>query len=410
MLDPSRQPIRYDPSRVSWATSEFVREQPVVGSRIFLYAMLGAALVATAYSAVAPVAISVEARGVLVSESPAIPLRTPVAIKVAKLNVRENQEVKKGDVLIVSADQLSADQYTRVAAQIAQLQALLTQIDNKTCPQCAARLTALAKTVFIFDHKGAIDEAFAPARELVGSLAQAVTQLEAVAMTTSAARRQIELTAQKLAEIKRRGAQQMLAQEMEVLTSEAVSARNLIADKQQSADAAVSNASTRLAVRLTTLAAQLDIYRTQQNMVAPADGVISRLRASGEGEILPAGEVVMEVVPGGAALVAELAIANRDISQVRAGMDVIVRLDALPEREFGAVRGQVIEVPLDIASPSDTQSAYKVRVRLVSQALMKRHVEYPFRMGMALQGLVVTGHQSILQLAIRKLFGLEAGV
>jgi hypothetical protein len=53
---------------------------------------------------------------------------------------------------------------------------------------------------------------------------------------------------------------------------------------------------------------------------------------------------------------------------------------------------------------------FQVRVSLSKQALSFKGVESPFIAGMGIQGKIVTGHESILKRAYRKLFKISTDV
>jgi multidrug resistance efflux pump len=217
------------------------------------------------------------------------------------------------------------------------------------------------------------------------------------------------VNSEKLSEIKRRHAEDLLAQQMEQLTNEIVAAKNQIAERKQAVETNAVATRNKLDGRLSSLMSALEIYRSQQNIVAPVDGIVTNLKVSGPGQLIGAGTTVLQIVPSDSELVAELAVANKDISQVRVGLAVIVRLDALPERQYGAVGGTVETVPVSIAAAADPAAppSYIVTVRLDRQSIVKKGVDYPFRIGMQLEGLIVTRHESLLENGVKKLLSIS---
>jgi hypothetical protein len=117
----------------------------------------------------------------------------------------------------------------------------------------------------------------------------------------------------------------------------------------------------------------------------------------------------MQLIPKGAKFVAELAVADKDISRLSVGHPVIVRLDAFPERTHGAINGVVQTIPLSLTPSGDPNvpPAYLVAVTLDRQSFVKDKVEFPFRSGMQLEGRVVTKHESMLVNFIHKLFSIS---
>ncbi len=149
--------------------------------------------------------------------------------------------------------------------------------------------------------------------------------------------------------------------------------------------------------------------RQNKNVVAPIRGVVHHIAVSGEGQIIGKGTEVLQIIPKGAQFIAELAVANKDISRVNVGLPVIIRLDAFPERTHGAINGVVESVPLSLTPSGDPSvpPAYLVVVRLDRQSFVKGKEEYLFRSGMQLEGRVVTRHESMLVNFVHKLFSIS---
>jgi multidrug efflux pump subunit AcrA (membrane-fusion protein) len=260
-------------------------------ARAFIFGLTTMVVVGIVYASLAQVAIHVDARGALTTEPRILPVVVPTPLKVAKLNVREQQLVEKGAVLIVAEEEVDQD------------------------------LERVKSIVAIAQAKGSVEPAL-------------------------------------LAEL------------------QALEARHL---------------------------------RQNRNVIAPISGVVNHINVSGEGQLIGKGTEVLQLIPKGATFVAELAVANKDISRLNVGLPVIVRLDAFPERSHGAINGVVETVPLSLTPSGDPNipPAYLVVVRLDRQSFVKEHAEYPFRSGMQLEGRVVTRHESMLVNFMHKLFSIS---
>ncbi|MBL9038997.1 MAG: HlyD family efflux transporter periplasmic adaptor subunit [Archangium sp.] len=397
----------YEATSVPWATDEFVRERPRVFIRGFVYVLLASLALLVAYGAWATIAISISARGGLVSEQPPVPIRLKTSIRIGELLVKESQVVHQGDVLVVADDQLTEDEHTRLRGDLQQALLVATALRKGACTDCTVRVEKLAQNGFVTENQGGIRETLVGVQDLFKDLATSVQQLARLPEMTAEARRRIAVASAKIAEIRRRHAEEMLAPQLEQLGNEVSSAKSLIYDRQQSLQSAVDRTLDRLEVRLASLGPTLDQFRAQQKAVAPIDGVVTQIKVSGRGELVGAGSDLLQLVPLNSPLVAELNIANKDIAEVREGMPVVVKLEALPERQFGVARGVVESVPATgLAAKDSGQIMYPVRVRLETQAFQRGGTVYPFRLGMALEGLVVTRHESVLSVAVRKLLNV----
>ena len=119
----------------------------------------------------------------------------------------------------------------------------------------------------------------------------------------------------------------------------------------------------------------------------------------------------MDLVPLNSPLVAELFVSNQDIAQVKSGMAARIKIDAFPERDYGTLEGEVATVPKTAISQAGaggaSQTGYLVRVGLEKQEFKRGDKKYPFRLGMTLTGLVITRHESLLSMGIRKLLNIK---
>ena len=397
----------YAPSKVSWATAEFVRVPPSLTARSFIYIFSLTLLLGALYAGFGRVAVSVESRGSIVTERPIYTIKASVNFKVGKIMAVNDQTVKAADVLLVSEDQVSDHEYKSILADMAFVKQTLQSDLNGNCADCLARLEVFSGRAFRIENKPQLREILSPAQELIKELATAKSQLQNLSSVTMSLHRQIEVARKKLAEIRRRKSERILALDVEQLNSEIISGQTQIADKTQVLETQIRNVKGRLEVQLEGLLADVDRYRSQRSVVAPSDGIVTHLKAGSVGQYFTAGDDLLELVPQDSGLQAELLVANKDISRVRPDLAVRIKLDALPDREFGALNGKVKLVPGVASSTSGPDEYFKVRVQLDRQSLRKGSAEYPFKVGMSLTGYVITEYQSLLTLGIRKLFNFK---
>ncbi len=402
--------LRYHPSKVEWGTARFLGAPPSWLARVFFLAILvvlGSALV---YAALAKVAVTVEAPGFLVPEGGVLPISSPSVMTVHKLLVRVEDQVQKGQLLIVSQDDLSDQEEAGLVKDAQTLSAALERDADYNCASCVETLQAMAARAFIIDGGGAIRDPLNSIRQRLQALVTLRTMHASRGGSTQALRRRIQVARAKLAEIKKRNAQALLPTRVEQLESEIVQARSQLAASERGGRAELEQAKNGLKLELESLQSYLDQYERQQTIVAPIAGTVTELSVQGPGQQLAGGQKLMEIVPADSQLAGVLRVANKDISRVRVGMEVRLKLAALPEREFGVARGKVTRVApkatFDARSGSK-QPTYEVVVQLEQQAFDKDGQTYPFRFGMTAKGLVVAGYKSMLRLAIERLLNLK---
>lgn len=102
-------------------------------------------------------------------------------------------------------------------------------------------------------------------------------------------------------------------------------------------------------------------------LVAPANGIVNNIRATTLGAVVRPGDVVLELLPTGADLVAEAKINPADIAFINVGQSASVKLDAYDSSIFGAMNGEVSYISPDVLTEETRQgphSYYRVRIRI----------------------------------------------
>lgn len=80
---------------------------------------------------------------------------------------------------------------------------------------------------------------------------------------------------------------------------------------------------------------------------APMKGIVNRLNFRTPGGFVNAGDVILELVPTGEALIVEAKILPQDISRIRVEDAVRIRLSAFDSAKYGSVDGRVIRISPD---------------------------------------------------------------
>jgi multidrug efflux pump subunit AcrA (membrane-fusion protein) len=404
--DAVKQALVFEPTKVSWATAEFIRVPPSVAARSYIYIFTITLFLVVFYASFRDVAISIEGRGEIASVRSSYNIKAPINMKIGELKVVNDQRVRAGDKLVVSVDQLTDAEYRSLMGDVNYTKNLLKADATGKCPKCLTSLEIFSDRAFSIEGKPELRQAFVSVQGELKELATAERELETLSSVTASFRRQISVDREKLREIKKRNAEQILAMQVEQLNNEIISSQAQIADRTQGIETRIQGVRNKLDVELPNLPAMIEQYRSRQTLVAPSNGFVTHLKVSSVGQYFTAGEDLMEVVPEDTVLQAEIMIANKDISRVKVGLPVKLKLDALPEREFGALEGTIKSVP-DIASSEASgangpDSSYKVIVKLDRQSLRKGTVDYPFKLGMTLAAYIITGHDSLLSIGVRK--------
>lgn len=420
---PGRESLEYESSKVSWATAEFISRPPAYAPRIFLYVLIAGLVATFFYTYYAEVPEAIKANGALESKQSPVTVRAPVAITVESLEVEDRQNVQKGDVLLKPRTTLSTDDFERIKSDYERLRDFLERDEAGNCgEECTQELKSFAENAFTVSTRSkqakAVDETLSPIQNLLRKYVAAKVDLNNIGLETQGLRRKIQVSRDRLEQLRNSDASGMLGKEIEDLETSIANARSKISKTRGRVRSKIENVRAKLKVQLGGLLAQLEKYRSKTSIVAPRSGTVANLQVGGEGELIGGGEKILDILPEDSELVGKMMVANRDIDDVEKGMDVKINLAALPEREFGAVWGKVGQVPVAPTSAGKNprrkrkkQAAkYPVTVELEKQKLEKGGETYPFRIGMQFEGVVITEYESLLERGIRKLLKIKDDV
>lgn len=351
-----------------------------------------------AWLALAPLASAVVAPAVLKAEFNRSPVQHADGGIVREVRVRNGQQVREGEALIVLGDvSVNADMQRwdkRVRAETASLarleaeQALQPGLTFSTELQQAARSDAglaelLTKERALFEtRRGA----------LYGQSALLRTQREKVAQEVQALRAQIERAGESL-----RLQQEELRNNRNLLKDGFISATRITQLESQVADYGVKleerrselaraeqrMVDTELRIRglendyrqqagdqlKVTTARLAEVQQEQrktgdaaarQVIVAPASGEVIDLRVTAPGAVIGPRETVAEIVPSAQRLVLEARLRPEDIDRVQSDQAAEIRFTAFSTRAARLVRGKVSYVSADRLIDRQTGAPYFV--------------------------------------------------
>jgi adhesin transport system membrane fusion protein len=131
---------------------------------------------------------------------------------------------------------------------------------------------------------------------------------------------------------------------------------------------------------------------------APLDGVVNTLNFRTPGGYIRTGDIVLELVPTGEALVVEGKILPQDISRIKNGDEVRIRLSAYDSSKYGHVAGRVDRISPDAVmdQQSGSTSHYLVDVIIESEMVADGEV-VELLPGMTASVDVLSGKRTIFE-------------
>lgn len=143
---------------------------------------------------------------------------------------------------------------------------------------------------------------------------------------------------------------------------------------------------------------------TRLEIVSPVKGYVQNLKAKTVGSVVPAGGMLMEIVPVDDELLVETHISTRDVGHLHAGQRVTVKVASYDFVRFGSVDGTLRGISATTyIDEKDGTPYYKGWVLLAQPWVGKIAGENPVMPGMTVQADVITGDKTLLQYLLKPL-------
>ena len=132
---------------------------------------------------------------------------------------------------------------------------------------------------------------------------------------------------------------------------------------------------------------------------SPAEGIVLDIPAVASGGNVSEGEAIVTLVQSNQPLFLEVDIDPKKITDMKLGMDVSVKLDAMPFQEFGGLDGQLIYISNDTfnESLSGEKGVFyrgRVKVRDVKQSKMPK--DFVLSQGMLASADIMVGKRALI--------------
>lgn len=391
-------------------------------------------------AAVLPMAGAVIAPGEVTVESHVKEISHPFGGVAADIRVRDGDHVKAGQVLVRLDSRVSAAaaEYTglgldQLLARAARLRAVQAGAASVAFP---AELQGRAGDPAV--RAAMADEArgFALARQarrdqvrqLQARIAQARAEVATYAGQAEAYARQERLVDQELAQNRQlyearlttldrlnaleRAAVGVEAQQ-EAARSGMAGAQARIGELLVQMDAVTSGARSEAALELGQVESAIAELRKQQVAAsdqndrtairAPRDGVVDKLQIRTIGSVVPAGQVLMEIVPDADRLVVRVQVRPTDVDNVAVGRPAHVRFTALSMRTTPELAGTVTHLAADRTVDRVTGTAYYAATVSIPDEEFRKLGKVRLSVGMPVEVFIQTEQRTILQYVIRPL-------
>lgn len=411
-----------------------IEEAPVpLPAHVALYTLAVLLVIAILWSIFGAVDRIVVAPGKIATRTPMLVMQPFTTSRILQIHVKAGDHVRKGQLLVkfdpafAQADVAALQHKVEtLKAQTARLEAELAGQKFSARPGDSAERITQAQ---IFDHE--MSDYAAELKQRDSRLAQVDSQIKVDEMSLPGLQSQRDM-AHRVVAIQQNLRAQQAAAELDVMRAQT---GEIDADlKLQNTTGELSKLRAQRIETSQERQAFLDKWRSDHNqqlvqarqdlaeavetlnkahrmkdlteITAPVSGTVLEVADRSEGSVLREAETLVTLVPDGADLYVEANVPSRDISYVKVGDTVRVKLETYPFQRFGTVNGRLDvisadSIPLkqdpdqqkrqDVAS----QLVYRVQVRITDSLhdLARRSIHV--RPGLVASAEIKTGKRSV---------------
>nr|WP_298723409.1 HlyD family efflux transporter periplasmic adaptor subunit [uncultured Steroidobacter sp.] len=371
---------------------------------------VGIVLALVLFACFGELARKAEVRGYLAPSAGLIKVYAPLAGTLVERRVSEGQAVRRGDELFVVSPEGASTQLAETqATAIAQLEQRLKNLEAERADQqklATVQASSLRESLISQERE---------LRELDDSIA---LQRERAASAERIARRHAELlerhfVSQLDADQKYAESLEQQARLQELRRSRTQLERDIKAHRQELATTEISARQRLSEIERETLALAQERaeYQSRRSIVitAPADGTVTAI--AGEiGQTVTDRTSLLAILPKDAELQAKLLVPSSSIGFIDIGDRVWLRYQAFPYQRFGSFNGEIVEIARTLMAPEEldlpvqaTEPFYRVTVRLASQQVNTRAMDFPLQAGMQLDASLSLERRRLIEWAIEPL-------
>lgn len=129
---------------------------------------------------------------------------------------------------------------------------------------------------------------------------------------------------------------------------------------------------------------------------SPVDGTVQQLAAHTVGGVVTAAQPIMVVVPDEDQMEIEAMVLNKDIGFVKAGQDVVVKIESFPYTRYGYLTGKVKSVSFDAISDEKMGLVFAAIITLDRNYLMIDGQKVNLTGGMNVTAEIKTGKRRVI--------------
>ena len=345
-----------------------IYEAPISKAKVFSsFLLLGIIFFALLFSILSHVDITVSSRGKFVTSVPNVEVQAARSSVVTEITVKRGDRVRKDDILVtLDPSEVGSDQ-----------KVMSTKL--RSARQRIKRLVLEEKAL-----KG-VDLSNSKIRQLDGGnkeiLAKRLNEYDSIKNLIDVNKKQVALKEEVMKaheELFRKGAGSKIgflqAKDNLLAVTKVLSESESKLSQKVAGIVEQLEKEREIEVQLFEEMKSLNKLEKKSAVRAPVDAIVLDIPASSVGTIVREGEVVIKLVPRDVPLVLEVDVDPKDIKDLKVGVPVSVKLDALPFQQFGDIKGTLVYLSEDTFSEDlngEKKPVYRARVDLEAKSVQR---------------------------------------
>ena len=345
-----------------------IYEAPISKAKVFSsFLLLGIIFFALLFSILSHVDITVSSRGKFVTSVPNVEVQAARSSVVTEIAVKRGDRVRKDDILVtLDPSEVGSDQ-----------KVMSTKL--RSARQRIKRLVLEEKAL-----KG-VDLSNSKIRQLDGGnkeiLAKRLNEYDSIKNLIDVNKKQVALKEEVMKaheELFRKGAGSKIgflqAKDNLLAVTKVLSESESKLSQKVAGIVEQLEKEREIEVQLFEEMKSLNKLEKKSAVRAPVDAIVLDIPASSVGTIVREGEVVIKLVPRDVPLVLEVDVDPKDIKDLKVGVPVSVKLDALPFQQFGDIKGTLVYLSEDTFSEDlngEKKPVYRARVDLEAKSVQR---------------------------------------
>lgn len=352
---------------------------------------------------------------------------------VTELPVREGSTVKAGQLLIRMdlADSESVRQQSRnqLHSLRTQRERLVATLENRSpdfrkFPPEAAVFVADQLAIFntaMTQKNLALDMMNSQAAQSAMAYGQVIMRRTELNRALAAAEEDARITASLVASgavaqselIDRQRKIEALSNSIEALSVEAEQAQERAAEYRIKLDEYRAAMNKQLRMDLATTNERIALAEEQEKRLAssenrleieaPVDGIVHDIKYKTLGTIVPAGAVIMELIPTGKVPKAQIRIDPKSVGSLKPGNQARIKVSAYPFDRFGAFTGTLTDISASTFTSPEGRSYFQGIIEITGRELESSE-SLDLVAGMTLVADMRTGEKTLMQYLLKPIF------